>query len=442
MGKTNDTPRTDNRLWSGTFFALIGISLVSFGVSMGCGSGVTVYIDRLGGTAAYAGMLAGVFSFSAAIARIICSSWLDTRGRFSALLFGVVMLSIGTLGPTISVDGWLFALWRAFQGIGFSASTTAAATAAADIVPVERIGEGLGYYGLGQALGFAIGPAVAMTLVMMDPPEMLFYGFTIGNVLICVFVTFCRYEKHPLRLPVSSGYRTRWEEERSKLATSENGSGETAAPAESETTAAAETTPELRGIYRFFEPKALVGAIPAVAITPIFGFITYFGTLYGTQLGIGNPGLMFTASAISMIILRLGSKAFMDTVAPIKLHCIAVTFGILIPVFLFASGCQPEGSGMRFALYLAAGASYGFSAGLATTNNQSVAVRNTPSTRWGAANSLVLLAVDIGVGCGSIIWGFINDSFGYGITFACLIVCGIVSAVLAFIFYPEEAKRW
>lgn len=418
--------------------ALTCISFVTFSVSMGSSSGITVYIDKLGGSAAYAGMLAGVFSFSAAFARILSSAWLDTRGRFKVLVLGIVMLFIGTLGPSIVAEGFVFAIWRACQGIGFSAVTTAAATAAADIVPYARLGEGIGYYGLGQALGFAVGPACAMILVAMDPPEWLFYGFTIANLLVFVFVLFCRYEKDPLKLPISAGYRVRWEKEHRQM---QNPSVEIAPTPEPQQEKDDGQQREFRGIYRVYEPKALVGAIPLMAVTPIFGFVTYFGTMYGIELGIGNPGLLFTASAVAMVIVRASSKAFMDTVAAIKIHVAATAAAGFIAIFFLAAAQQPADSLARFVLYLAAGACYGIGAGVATPNNQSVAVRNTPSNRWGAANALVLLAMDVGIGVGSIVWGIINDAYGYHVTLICLVFCAVVSIVLAFIFYPENAKR-
>ncbi len=70
--------------------------------------------------------------------------------------------------------------------------------------------------------------------------------------------------------------------------------------------------------------------------------------------------------------------------------------------------------------------------------NQTVAVRNTPDERWGAANALYLLATDVGIGIASAIWGLINDSFGFTVTICCVMICLAASLIAARICYPRE----
>lgn len=93
-------------------------------------------------------------------------------------------------------------------------------------------------------------------------------------------------------------------------------------------------------------------------------------------------------------------------------------------------------------VFLASGIFYGLATGISLPLNQSVAVKNTPPERWGAANALFLLANDIGIGFASVIWGVINDSFGFQTSIVCVIVCLIASYASAWIVYPARDKRW
>ena len=57
---------------------------------------------------------------------------------------------------------WL--LIRVIHGIGYSASTNATGTIVADIVPKERLAQGIGYYGFVTAASLALGPAAALLI--------------------------------------------------------------------------------------------------------------------------------------------------------------------------------------------------------------------------------------------------------------------------------------
>ena len=69
------------------------------------------------------------------------------------------------------------------------------------------MGEGLGYYGLGNALSLSVGPALALFLVAADPPETLFFALAGLSVVVFVLTLFCRYERHPARLPETASSR-------------------------------------------------------------------------------------------------------------------------------------------------------------------------------------------------------------------------------------------
>lgn len=465
------------RLWTPLFIFIIIMALCSFMVGQGLNSGTSVYLDHLGQGATLAGILAAVFSGSAGVARLACGPAIDNVGRVAVMLAGTAFLFVGTILPVIASGPVVLTVARILQGIGFSAATTASATAASDVLPLSRMGEGIGYYGLAQALAMSVGPALALFLVNTDPAENLFLGLSAMAALSFVFALLCRYEKNPGRLPETASYRQRIEADRvakaaEKSAQEPAGSAgpaepepalhvpsepatAAAAPAASAPAAAAAAEPAcscgpkspdaeaadpkkkspVKGfIDSFFEPRALPGMLPMLAFSPAFGFGIFFMGLYGTSLGYANAGLFYTVSAVGMIAIRLVSKTFMDTVPPIKIMVATVACGLLgFGMVLF--------SGSNELLFYAAGIPYGLCLGVAIPLNQSVAVKNTPAERWGAANAIYLLASDIGIGAASAIWGIINDAAGFQVTIVCAMCCVAASLVVAWFAYPDHGMK-
>lgn len=450
--KTDDSRRESPReqLWSTTFVLVVVSTLCCFMVGQGLNSSTSVYVALYGGTAAYAGVLGAVFSGAAAVVRLLSGPLIDGRGRRIVMLVGFAVLIVGTVGPLFTHDVAPFVVFRILQGAGFSAVTTASATAAADALPASRMGEGIGYYGLGQALSMSVGPALTLALVSTDPPENLFIGVTAIAVIGLAMIFLCRYEKHPEMLPEGAVYRRRLEEGESEAArrgtaealeaTGRAGAAEAAKATTSAAQSKTEEQPRRESIAsRIFEKHALPGTLPMIVLSPAFGFVIFFVGLYGASLGVGNAGLFYTLSAVSMILVRLKSGAFMDRFAPIKILPFALACGLVAFGMLVACGTVLDGTPVRDAVFNLSGIVYGFCSGIALPLNQSVAVKNTPPERWGAANALFQLANDVGIGGACVIWGIVNDCFGVPVTICCAMCCIVASYFVARAVYPKES---
>lgn len=441
------------RLWTPLFIFIVVMTLCSFVVGQGLNSGTSVYLDHMGQGAALAGALAAVFSAAAAVTRLACGPIIDNMGRVVVMLVGTLMLFFGTILPALVPNVAVLSVCRVLQGIGFSAATTASATAASDVLPLSRLGEGIGYYGLGQALAMSVGPALALFLVNTDPAENLFWGMSAMAALAFLFTLLCRYEKSPERLPETAAYRQRLARQAGG-AQAGDGAGEAAGAAAAAGDGAGVSAPgktagsdrdardaapsscAARGgfLHSVLEPRALPGMLPMLVLSPAFGFGIFFMGLYGTSLGYANAGLFYTVSAVAMIAVRLTSKAFMDRVAPFKIMCGAVACGLVGFAMAYFGGTHEL-------LFYAAGIPYGVCLGVALPLNQSVAVKNTPGERWGAANALYLLASDIGIGVASAVWGVVNDAAGFSVTILCVMCCIAVSLAVAWFAYPGHGLK-
>ena len=428
-GRGDSGPR--GRLWTPVFIGIVALTLCCFTVGQGTNSGTSVYLAQRGATATLAGIGAAAFSVAAAVARIVSGPLADRRGRMVVVGVGAVVLTCGTLGAAAFPDLDLLVLWRSLQGIGFSAATTAAATAAADVLPAERLGEGIGYYGLGQAVAMSFGPALALFLVATEPPENLFWGLGVPAAAVLVIALFCRYEKDVSRLPETSTYRQLAERRGVGSIVDDNGNGR-----------GGDGASAARVLDTIFEPGALAGALPMMVMAPTFGFGIYFTGLYGTSLGVPAAGAFYTVSAVAMIAVRLASRSFMDRLPAFRLHVFAAAAGVAFCAALVAAGQPGLDAGVRDGVYYLAGAFYGLCLGMALPVNQAVAVKNSPAERWGAANGLFLLLSDLGIGAAAVGWGATSDALGFAPTLAIVAAFIVASVIAAWLAYPSSDRRW
>ncbi len=449
MGMTSLTPKKE-KLWSPIFVTILAALLFSFMVGQGVNCGSTVYLERTGGTVALAGVGAMIFSAAAGVMRICCGPLIDRRGRRFTMFIGAAFLLVGTLGPLVQNNGALFIIWRALQGIGFSAATTAANTAAADVLPFTRLGEGIGYAGLGQAVAMAIGPALALFLVSSNPPENLYYGLIACSVLFLILTLLCRYEKDPQLLPSTSEYRVRWEQEHGNHAQppKTEGAAETEAEAKAEAQdvpSGAEPPAAKEGFLHtlldsIFEPTALPGTAVIIFMSSGFTFNVFYMGSFGNSLGVANSGLYYTTMAVVMIGVRLVSGHFMDSTSPLRLMGIAAASGVI--AFALGIGCGMHLFGpLTEPLFYAIGIPFGLFMGLGMPVNQTMAVKLTPPERWGAANALFMLGIDISGAVFSVIWGFMIESQGYPLAFTGCLLLQVIAFVVALIVYPKKRAK-
>ncbi len=418
------------KLWSIEFILVLVIALLSFVICQGLNNGTPIYVSLCGGTNAFAGWLIMEFSIFAALARIFISGRIDYSSRRNIMLMGACFTFLGSFGAVIFPVLEAHLIYRAIQGVGFGLCTTAASTAAADIVPMDRLGEGLGYYGLGQSLGMVIGPSLAIVLVTFTyedlplGPETLFAGMSLLAVLLIVAILCCTYERYPERLDPSCAYRI--ELKRQKGVTTKGVSQ-----------IASEPIRKNKGrsfLSETFEIAALPGALPMVVICLGYSIITNFVSKYGVEAGLNAPSVYFVFAAITMTIVRLVGGRFIDEMRPLFLLIIPVICGVLSFILMALTTTEIP--------FYFSGALFGISMGIAFPLFNTVAVRCSPMDRRGAATALYLLANDIGVGIGAVIGGFIIDACGYTVAFwegAVMIFCAFL--VAAFIFPKKKSVQ-
>uniref|UniRef100_UPI00359FD028 MFS transporter n=1 Tax=Prevotella heparinolytica TaxID=28113 RepID=UPI00359FD028 len=161
MDRTTEQPR----LWTGSF---IRICLVNFFIFVNFHALLPTFpffISYLGGDAVTIGLATALFSIASIVSRPFVGWLVDTRGRFTILVLGLVGMALIPMGYFVSAGIALAVLLRTAHGIFHAASSNASSTWVTDIIPHSRMGEGLGMYGLSMAISTAVAPALGLAVM-------------------------------------------------------------------------------------------------------------------------------------------------------------------------------------------------------------------------------------------------------------------------------------
>jgi MFS family permease len=370
------------RLWTFNFLLICLSTLTLSLVFHSFNTTLPVYIEKFGGTAKIAGLALSSLTAAAIISRPITGYYLDKYGRKLIFLGGLILFMIPTAIYLRMIPVVMLIAIRFIQGLGWGIGHTSTSTVALDIIPKERLGEGLGVYSLANSVSMSCAPAIALWLINNHSFEVLF--------LICLFITTIT-----LILALSIRYPK---------------------------------TEKQPGDFKFviFEKTALRPSIMMLIVSFMNSALISFLPLYAQAQGLKTAGYFFTATAITILISRFLSGILIDRMGArgYDLNIIAGSLFIIIALLIIAR------TGILGHL-IAGGLIFGLGFGLLQFTLLFLAVNKVPPEKKGSANATYYTAVDLGIAAGSFFWGFVAAAFGY----KSMYYLAIIPIAIAFCFY-------
>lgn len=135
-----------------------------------------LFITAIGGGAKQVGLVTGIFMISAIAIRPFAGVLAKRFNKKYLLIFGIVISACSTGAYYLASDVSVLLLIRLIHGAGFGLATTYFATIAAEIIPKERRGEGIGYFGVGETIAVSVGPMIGIAALELYDFERLFLG--------------------------------------------------------------------------------------------------------------------------------------------------------------------------------------------------------------------------------------------------------------------------
>lgn len=161
--------RTVSRLYTPSFILMAFANLFTVS-SFSSFFLLPLFITHHGGSKADIGIIMGAFALSSVLFRPWISEMVDRIGRKRSYTIGCLTMSLLPFTyllfrGDLSRFYLSLILIRFLHGVGLAICFTSAFTFIADIVPAQRLNEGIGMFGVTGLIGMAIGPVIAEVIV-------------------------------------------------------------------------------------------------------------------------------------------------------------------------------------------------------------------------------------------------------------------------------------
>jgi len=363
------------KLWTTSFVALTLSSFLLFLNLQMLLSSFPIYIKNEFHTGNLAVSLGtSLFALSAIVTRFITVALIRRISRGALLYTGLTIAGVVTLIYLTAGNAGSLLAMRVANGVGFGMASTIIPTLVSQIIPGNRMGEGIGYFGLSTSLAMSIGPVVGMNIINN-------YGFSplaiIGAAVVMLAV--------PILLLTRSVPRD-WQKQvqsNSRL------------QAKSHTQGA-----RLPYNRKLFFP-ALLNVMLAITYSGLLSFIA----LFGEAVHLGQVGLFFLFNVITIVIIRPISGRIFDSKGHAAVLIPAAICVIISMVVLSFTTAMP--------MLILSALLYGLGFGAIQPTIQAWMLRSGTPEQHGMANSMFYNSTDVGVAAGSIILGAIASASSY-----------------------------
>ena len=373
------------KLWTLNFFLIFFSTLCMF-IAFHClHPSLPIYIERFSGSTRFAGLALTSLALAAIIARPTTGWALDKYGRKIIFFGGLFLFLVPMVAYTWLVPVAVLIALRFLQGIGWGIGSTASSTVASDIVPWQRMGEGMGYYSLTMSISMAFSPAMALWLIDNYSFRELFMVCSLLSFMSLLLAMMIKY-------PGTKKPRG------------------TAAPT-----------------FAFMEKTAMQPAAVILCVIFTYSALISFLPLYIREQGMTTAGYFFTAMALTTFIARPLSGIIVD-----RAGRRGFDLSVMIGTAASAAALPVLAQTSTLIHIIGGGLLYGIGFGFIQPTMLALAIRSVPSNKKGAANATFFTAIDIGAATGALFWGFIAAAYGYKTLFNLAIIPVVTALILYF----------
>lgn len=343
------------------------------------------YVVSLGMTTSAAGLVSTFFVITSVLIRPFSGRLMGIYKLKRLLSFGLICLLMAELGYGFSQGIPMLLCSRLLHGFAWGITTTATATIAALSLPENKLGSGIGIFGLGSCISNAIAPNLGLWLIEGDDYTRLF-AVAAAMPVACLLLT------QMLRLP-----------------------------------GGLQTAPRERFTLRFrdfFSIKCVIPTVMVLMLSISVASVSNFLALYAESIQVAGIGMFFTVYAVALFF----SKPMGGTAAD-KLGFQAVIYGcmaLMLAAFLLISMAQ------SLAAFLVAAVLYGIGYGGLQPILQAWCYKRETADRKGVASSTFFLGLDSGTGIGAMVAGTVAQFLDYRSMYAFMLIPIVLSAFIFF----------
>ncbi len=346
---------------------------------------ISKYSMDIQNSLAIAGVISGIFSVAALVMRPFAGMMVDIFNKKNLCIIANVVIGLSVLGYSISSSIPVLFSFRVLHGIAFGVSSTVNIALATRFIPKDRLGEGIGYYGIGQVVASIIGPNIGIYVTDKYGFQTLFIviallSFIGAALLLCL--------KYPVEEKAAENVKVR-----SKLT-----------------------------IDSLIAKEGILYCVIGGMFSFGNGLVSSFLILLGKERNITNIGIFFSVGAVVVFLLRL----FVGRIVDKK----GLTLTVNISLIVSAISMALIGVAPTLGLLIVASVLKSIGQGGGQLSLQAESIKKVSPSRVGVATSTFYIGADIGQGLGPIIGGGISQYFNYTTMFVACSVLMLVSMVV------------
>ena len=364
------------RLFTSSYWAILGANFMLFFAFYLIMPILPFYLKEIFHTPnSLIGVILACYTVAALTIRPFAGYLLDAMARkplYIATFFFFVLFFGGYI---VSVSLFMVIIVRALQGLMFGIVTVAGNTVVIDIMPSERRGEGLGYYGLANNIAMAFGPMVGLFFHDYFSFNAIFFIAIITGTIGLILASLVRTrQKAPVKRPPIS-------------------------------------------LDRFLLIKGIPAGIALLMLSVPYGITSSYIAVYAQELNLSiSSGLFFTFMAAGMMTSRIFSGKLVDKGYVSQVISVGITI-VLICYFGLAL-CLPISlhyPSLLSPIFCLIALFVGIGFGTIFPAYNTLFVNLAEHNQRGTANSTYLTSWDIGIGFGLVIGGIVSQhtSFAY-----------------------------
>lgn len=386
---------TENKitLWNKSYLFLIVINLftsMSFNMVYVM---ISNYAMTVKASLAAAGLISGIFSIAALVVRPFAGMSADLLNKKNLSIISNILMGLSVIGYAFSGQIAVLFFFRLLHGIAFGLNSTTNIALVTEFVPKERMGEGIGYYGIGQVIAQVIGPNLGLVIADQLGYQQLFLLTADFSFIAVLMLMFFPYPKS-VRIKDRASIKLTF--------------------------------------HSFIAKEVIVYAIVGGMFSFSNGIVNSFLVLLGKERQIANVGIFFSVGAIVLFAVRL----FIGRIIDKKGLTLIVNVSLLITaISMVIIGAAPILGWLIIASVLKA-----MGQGTGQISLQTECIKRVDPGRIGVAMSTFYIGADIGQGLGPIFGGALSDRFNYKVMyFTCAAV--LLCSMLIFNLYQRQKSH-
>ena len=333
---------------------------------------ISTYAGFLGAGAVLVGTISGLYFGVAFAARPISGPVITLLDKKKLMIATYIAGVVTNVAYAAAGSVPFFILARILHGLEFAFVGSLNLTIASDSLPREKLGSGIGIFGIGGALSQAVGPGMGIAI-----RDFAAARWGEGGGYTAVFLTSALFMLLALIPIFLIPYVKQTAEQRSALGK----------------------------WYRNIVAKETLTSALLMCLISVSGILyTTYMVPYAAELGIGGIGVFFTVYAVVLLGARPLFALLSDRVGMDK---------VIVPsLIVFALSFLAVGLGRSLGMLLLGAVLGALGYGAVNPILQTLCIRTVPPERRGVASNTQYFGMDLGFFLGPLLGGFLYGALG------------------------------